>query len=63
MIELRLADTTGIDRETHRELMRGALGTDFVENCARRMTMTQVDCVVAAADPESAAACHERPLR
>jgi hypothetical protein len=63
IVELRLADTTGIDRERHRELMRGTLGDDFVGSCARTLTMAQVKCVLGSADSESATACHQSSHR
>jgi hypothetical protein len=59
IVELRLVDTTGIDRERHRELMRSTLGDDFIGNCARTLAMTQIKCVLDATDSESATACHQ----
>jgi hypothetical protein len=59
LVDLRLADATGMDRKRHRELMRNVLDDDFVRNCSRTMTMKEIECVLGAASSESTTACHE----
>jgi hypothetical protein len=58
LVDLRLADATGIDREGSRALMRSALGDDFIDSCARTLTTEQIECALRAASAELAAACH-----
>lgn len=57
LIELRLADTTAIDRDAHRAAMQSALGKDFVARCVAGMTSREIDCVLEAASTEFANAC------
>lgn len=57
LVDLRLADATGIDRKAHRETMRRAMGSDFVARCESSMTRSQIDCVLQAADAASAREC------
>ncbi len=57
MIELRLASADKIDRAAHREVMRKALGDDFVASCREKMTDTEVQCALQARDSLSAMAC------
>ncbi len=44
MIELRLASADKIDREAHREVMRRALGDDFIASCREKMTDGEIRC-------------------
>jgi hypothetical protein len=55
LVELELS--VDENREAHAGVMRRAMGKEFVANCARSMTETQRDCVLAAADSRSAFAC------
>lgn len=57
IVELTLAEATGVDRVAHREAMRGALGDQFVESCTSSLTDSQVDCGLKAADVSAASAC------
>jgi hypothetical protein len=57
LIELRLANATGVDVKAHREAMRTTLGRDFVESCATKLSMAQQRCVLEARDSETAVAC------
>lgn len=57
IVNLRLADVTGIDRTAHREKLRRALGSSFVANCKESMTDEQVTCVLNALDSGAATAC------
>jgi hypothetical protein len=40
LIELRLADATGVDRDAHREALRQAIGPNVVSSCEPRSTGT-----------------------
>ena len=53
-LELSLDDS---NREDHARVMRRAMGNEFLANCARSMTETQRDCILAAADSGAAFAC------
>jgi hypothetical protein len=57
VVDLRLADATGVDREAHRAAMQRALGESFVESCKLSMTASQVRCVINATDSASANRC------
>ena len=57
LIELRLSNATGVEKKAHREVMRQALGKDFIASCAAKLTMAQQRCVLKARDSESATAC------
>jgi len=57
VVELRLADATGVDLVAHREAMRQALGEDFIARCQSAMTERQIECTLDAADLETAASC------
>ncbi len=59
LVELRLADATGVDHDAHREAMKHALGDSFVESCKGSMTASEVSCALRASDADSAAACVE----
>ena len=57
LIDLRLADATNVDVKAHREVMRRALGNDFIARCATKLTIAQQRCVIEARDSASATAC------
>jgi hypothetical protein len=56
MIELQLS-SQGAARETHANVMRRAMGTEFVTSCARSMKPAQIDCMLAATEAKAALAC------
>jgi len=57
LIDLKLADATGVDRDAHREVLRRALGESLVTNCKKSMRAAQVLCILNAADSAAANAC------
>lgn len=57
IVDLRLWEATGVDREAHREAMRDALGQEFVDGCTKTLTENQVDCGIKATDVAAATAC------
>ncbi len=57
LVELRLADASGIDHAAHREAMQRALGDDFIGSCTSSLTPTQVTCALDAKDTASATSC------
>ena len=57
LVDLRLADATGVDRAAHKEAMQRALGAAFIDHCSNAMTTAQIDCVLDGADSSTAAAC------
>lgn len=57
LVELQLANTSGIDRAAHRDAMKRALGDHFVSQCTSSMGSAEVRCVLAARDSASAAKC------
>lgn len=57
LIDLRLADATGIEPAAHREALRAALGEDFVARCTSSMTDQQVSCALNAVDTFTLNAC------
>jgi hypothetical protein len=57
IVDLQLADTSGIARTKHRDAMRRALGPEFIENCQRSYSAAQVRCVLNATSKASARAC------
>lgn len=57
LIELRLADASGVDRDAHRAAMKHALGDSFVSSCQRSMSSAQVRCVLSAKNSAAATAC------
>lgn len=56
MIGLQLS-SHGAARETHANVMRRAMGTEFVTSCVRSMKPAQVDCILAAKEAKAALAC------
>jgi hypothetical protein len=60
LIELRLADATGVDRSAHKAAMQRTLGAEFIDRCASEMTAAQIDCTLGASDVAGAAACSRR---
>jgi hypothetical protein len=57
LVDLALAESTGIDRGAHREAMRAALGDAFVESCSSSLSEDQVDCGLRASDVSGATSC------
>ena len=53
-LELRADDPK---REAHADIMRRAMGNEFLATCARAMTDTQRTCVLSAADANAAMTC------
>ena len=51
LVDLRLEDVrgsaAGLDLDAHRAAMKRALGSDFIAECAARMSETQLDCAMA----------------
>jgi hypothetical protein len=56
LVELRLADASGVDLAAHREAMRSALGEGFIAGC-QSMPEQQIECALDAPDLETAASC------
>jgi hypothetical protein len=56
LVDLRLASVDE-DREAHRDVMRRALGAEFIDSCQRSMSDVQVTCILDADDSAEAAAC------
>jgi hypothetical protein len=48
MIDLRLADATGVDRGAHHEALKRGLGERFVSSCVRSMSSSQALCALEA---------------
>lgn len=57
VIELRLADASGVDRAAHRDAMERALGASFVDSCTSKLSAREVRCARTAQDAESLRAC------
>lgn len=57
LVDLALAESTGIDRAAHRAAMRTSLGDAFVETCTSSLTGTQVACGLRASDVTGATSC------
>ena len=57
IIDLRLESASKVDRSAHREAMREALGSEFINSCSQAMTAKQRQCVLDARDLASATAC------
>jgi hypothetical protein len=55
LVDLRAAGINA-DRDEHREVLRRALGTEFLESC-ERMSDDQVACILNADDSAEAAGC------
>lgn len=62
VVDLRLADATGVDTNAHRVAMLHALGDDFVASCSK-LARRQVDCALDARDSAAAAACSSSSRR
>lgn len=45
------------DRHRRADVMRRALGSEFVNHCARSIDRVQADCVMLASDPRAAHEC------
>ena len=57
LIELRLADASGVDRAAHARAMSAALGADFLERCQTGLSEQQRSCVVNAVTAQIASNC------
>lgn len=57
LVELRLAQATGIDLAAHREALIHALGTGFLDSCTATLTAQQARCASSAASLAAAEAC------
>ena len=57
LVELRMADVTGVDVEPHKQAMRQAMGPSFLASCARDLTPSQIRCATVAVDSNAASAC------
>lgn len=56
LIDLRLANATGVDHAAHRKTMQRALGDDFVASC-ERLAERQLECALGAKELAAATAC------
>lgn len=56
LVELELPLGTS-DRDNRAEVMRRALGREFVEHCTRSISRAQADCVLLASDSRTAHKC------
>jgi hypothetical protein len=63
LIELSLSshDVSDDERARRAGVTRRAMGREFLASCARSMDEARTDCILAAADAKSAAACTARP--
>jgi hypothetical protein len=59
LIDLSLSshDATDDERARRAGVIRRAMGNEFLASCARSMDEARTDCILAAADSKSAAAC------
>lgn len=57
MIDLRLEGTPPADLASHRDVMRRALGDEFLTNCAASLSAAQIRCALDARDSASAVTC------
>lgn len=57
LIQLKLADASGVDEQAHRNAMKTALGDDFLEQCNTALSSAERDCVLNATDAATAQAC------
>ncbi len=57
LVELRLAGATHVDVAAHRAAMLDALGDSFLTDCQTKLSASEVDCALNAADSTAAAAC------
>ena len=60
LVDLQVAQihiATGIDREAHRSALSKALGDEFLTACTAKMSASQVECALGAADATTAAGC------
>lgn len=56
LIDLRLADAMHVDKDAHREALRMAMGSDFLEGCSK-LSDDAISCVLEAHDSTTASAC------
>src|SRR4051812_15487143 len=56
VVDIRLADATGIDVRPHRETLQQALGEPFIADCMA-MTYAQVKCALASTNLDASSAC------
>jgi hypothetical protein len=61
LIDLRLANATGVDIAAHRAALKNALGDSFIESCKTTLTVAQQQCVLDARDAFAANACSKEP--
>ncbi len=57
LMDLRLADATGVDRAAYRQAVQSALGADFITSCKCSMTAAQVSCMLNVTDSAMATVC------
>jgi hypothetical protein len=55
VVDVRLADATGIDVRPHHEALEQALGEPFIADCMSTMTNAQVTCAIASTNLDAAA--------
>jgi hypothetical protein len=58
LVDLRLADASGVDREAHRKVMQRALGDDFVTSCTSSLSGAQIKCALDAKTLSDATSCN-----
>lgn len=61
LVDLRLDDVrgsaAGLDLDAHRAAMKRALGADFINECAARMSEAQLDCAIASKTLSASSGC------
>jgi len=57
VIDVRLADATNVDQAAHREVLRQALGTRFVDECTKTVDERQRHCALSATSADGIQAC------
>ncbi len=57
VVDVRLANATGVEREPHRRALRQALGKGFVSSCVGSLSDAQLQCALKAPDSAAIAAC------
>lgn len=62
LIDLRLADAMHVDKDAHREALRGSMGNEFLTSCAK-LSDQVVACGLTASDSTTAAACEREAAR
>ena len=59
LVELRVP-ASHADATAHRAAMKTALGDNFVDDCAAKLTPSEVRCALEASDPARAVDCTQR---